>query len=156
MELSDLERQRYKKHLQLESIGVEGQLKLKHGRVLVIGAGGLGSPVLIYLAAAGVGNLSILDDDLVTLSNLPRQVIHITNKIGTPKVNSAWERLEQMNPEISFRPIQERLQPANAESIISGHQLVVDCTDNLDARLLINETCVKASIPFVYGAVFEY
>jgi len=115
MELSDLERQRYKKHLQLESIGVEGQLKLKHGRVLVIGAGGLGSPVLIYLAAAGVGNLSILDDDLVTLSNLPRQVIHITNKIGTPKVNSAWERLEQMNPEISFRPIQERLQPANAE-----------------------------------------
>lgn len=156
MELSDLERQRYKKHLQLESIGVEGQLKLKRGRVLVVGAGGLGSPVLIYLAAAGVGNLSLLDDDLVTLSNLPRQVIHITNKIGTPKVNSAWERLEQMNPEISFRPIQERLQPANAESIISGHQVVVDCTDNLDARLLINETCVKASIPFVYGAVFEY
>ena len=102
MELSDLERQRYKKHLQLESIGVEGQLKLKHGRVLVIGAGGLGSPVLIYLAAAGVGNLSLLDDDLVTLSNLPRQVIHTTNKVGEPKVISAWERLEQMNPEISF------------------------------------------------------
>lgn len=156
MELSDLEKQRYKKHLQLESIGLEGQLKLKHGRVLVVGAGGLGSPVLMYLSAAGIGNLSVIDDDVVSLPNLQRQVLHTTAKISVAKVASAGERLRQMNPEVRLQLIQERLRPTNADEIITGHQVVVDCTDNLEARLLINETCVRASIPFVYGAVFEY
>jgi len=156
MELSDLEKQRYKKHLQLEAVGLEGQLKLKRGRVLVVGAGGLGSPVLMYLAAAGIGSLSIMDDDVVSFPNLQRQVLHTTPMVGTTKVASAYERLQQMNPEVNLYLIPERLQAANAYETIFGYQVVVDCTDNLAARLLINDACVRASIPFVYGAVFEF
>ncbi len=156
MELNELELQRYKKHLQLEALGLAGQLKLKRAHVLVVGAGGLGSPVLMYLAAAGVGHLTIIDNDLVTLSNLQRQVIHTTPMVGVAKVDSAGERLLQLNPEIDVTLIAKRLEAANAETVFDGHQVVVDCTDNLETRLLINETCTRLSMPFVYGAVFEY
>lgn len=156
MELTVLEQERYKKHLQLNNIGEEGQLRLKQARVIVIGAGGLGSPVLMYLAAAGIGHLTIVDDDVVTLSNLQRQVLHTTPLIGTAKVASAKERLQQLNPEIDLISMPQRLSEANAVKIIQGHHLVVDCTDNLQTRLLINECCFSLSIPFVYGAVYEY
>lgn len=156
MELSEKERQRYKKHLQLDAIGPQGQLNLKNGRVLVVGAGGLGSPVLMYLAAAGVGSLTIIDDDLVTLPNLQRQVIHTTPAIGLSKVTSAGEHLHRMNPVVALHLIPERLQKTNAEAIFTGQHVVVDCTDNLEARLLINETCARLSLPFVYGAVYEF
>jgi len=156
MELTNLERERYKKQLQLEAIGEVGQLKLKLASVLVVGAGGLGSPVLMYLAAAGIGNITIVDGDRVALSNLQRQVIHTTPMIDTLKVESARERMRLMNPEVNIKSITTRLDTANAEQIIAGHHVVVDCTDNLEARLLINETCTRLGIPFVYGAVFEY
>lgn len=156
MELSELELQRYKKHLQLNAIGLEGQIKLKNARVLVVGAGGLGSPVLMYLAAAGVGHISIIDNDLVTLSNLQRQVIHTTPGVGQFKVQSAGERLQLMNPEVAVELIPEKLEYANAVHYFGGHHVIVDCTDNLETRLVINETSHRLSIPFVYGAVFEF
>lgn len=156
MELTNLERERYKKQLQLEAIGEEGQLKLKLASVLVVGAGGLGSPVLMYLAAAGIGNITIVDGDRVALSNLQRQVIHTTSMIDTLKVESARERMQLMNPEVNITIIPTRLDTSNADQIVAGHKVVVDCTDNLETRLVINEICVRLDIPFVYGAVFEY
>lgn len=156
MELSELELQRYKKHLQLAKIGLDGQLKLKAASVLVVGAGGLGSPVLMYLAAAGIGRLTIIDDDFVVLSNLPRQVIHTTPMVGVAKIDSAAERLRDMNPEVQVNVIGQKLEAANAYALFAGQDVVVDCTDNLETRLLINKTCVRFSLPFVYGAVFEF
>ena len=132
MELTNLERERYKKHLQLDAIGEEGQIKLKRASVLVVGAGGLGSPVLMYLAAAGIGNITIVDDDRVSLSNLQRQVIHTTPMIDALKVESARERLHLMNPEVNITIISARLDTANAERIAAAQQVVVDCTDNLE------------------------
>ncbi len=137
-------------------LGEEGQLKLKLASVLVVGAGGLGSPVLMYLAAAGIGNITIVDGDRVALSNLQRQVIHTTPMIDTLKVESARERMRLMNPEVNITIIPTRLDTANVNQIVAGHRVVVDCTDNLEVRLLINETCARLATPFVYGAVFEY
>ena len=156
MELTNLERERYKKHLQLDAIGEEGQMKLKRASVLVVGAGGLGSPVLMYLAAAGIGNITIVDGDRVSLSNLQRQVIHTTPMVDALKVESARERLHLMNPEVNITIISARLDTANAERIAAANQVVVDCTDNLETRLLLNETCARIGIPFVFGAVFEF
>ena len=156
MKLTDQERERYKKQLQLSAIGEEGQLRLKESSVLIIGAGGLGSPVLMYLTAAGVGNITIIDGDRLALSNLQRQVIHTTPMIGQLKIDSAVERLRLMNPEINFRALPIMLDPENSEKILLNHHVVVDCTDNLATRLIANEACGHLGIPFVYGAVFEY
>ncbi len=156
MELTNLERERYKKHLQLDAIGEEGQKKLKRASVLVVGAGGLGSPVLMYLAAAGIGKITIMDGDRVSLSNLQRQVIHTTPMIDLLKVESARDRLNLMNPEANITAIPARLETATAAQIVAAHQVAVDCTDNLETRLLLNETCARMGIPFVFGAVFEY
>lgn len=156
MQLTDQECERYKKQLQLADVGEQGQIKLKQASVLVIGAGGLGSPVLMYLTAAGVGKITIMDGDRLSLSNLQRQVVHSTSMVGELKVVSAHETLHRMNPEISIETIPAMLTADNARQVIRGHQVVVDCTDNLPARLLANEVCVQLSKPFVYGAVFEY
>ncbi len=150
------EKLRYKKHLQLLQVGSEGQEKLKAASVLVVGAGGLGSPVLLYLAGAGVGRIRIIDDDRVSLSNLSRQVIHTTTCIDTLKVDSARERLRELNPDIEVEVFPIRLTTENAEVVISGNWPVIDCTDNIETRFLLNETCARLSIPLVYGAVFEF
>ena len=156
MDLTQEERTRYLKQIQLSQIGEAGQLLLKQASVLVVGAGGLGSPVLAYLAAAGVGRLAIVDPDRVSLSNLQRQVIHDTPSLGYLKVDSAAERIHKVNPNIQVEKYPVFFNPVNAPDLVSGRSVVVDCTDNLDARLLINETCVTQGVPFVYGAVFEY
>ena len=156
MNLSLDEHTRYTKQLQLSQIGEAGQLMLKKASVLVIGAGGLGSPVLAYLAAAGVGRLTIVDPDRVSLSNLQRQVVHDTPSLGRLKVDSAAERIQQVNPEIQIDKIPLAFDAANASQLVYGKSVVVDCTDNLETRLLINESCVNQGVPFIYGAVFEF
>ena len=156
MNLTQLERERYKKQLQLDEIGPEGQLKLKQASVLVIGAGGLGSPLLMYLTAAGIGNITIVDGDRIALANMQRQVIHETPAIGEWKVNSARDHMLRMNPEIRVNVVPAMLEVSNAAGLFTGQHVVVDCTDNLETRLLINETCARLSIPFVFGAVYEY
>lgn len=156
MALSEQEKERYKKHIQLKQVGLAGQEKLKNSSVLVVGAGGLGSPVLLYLAGAGVGHIGIVDGDKVSLSNLQRQVLHTTRLLDAPKVESAWKRLGELNPEIVVNIHADRITQKNAAEMIRDYEIVVDCTDNLETRFLINETCVKQGIPMVYGAVFEY
>lgn len=156
MKLIDRERERYQKHLLLPEIGEEGQVCLKKSSVLVVGAGGLGSPVLLYLAAAGVGQLGIVDGDQIELSNLQRQVIHDSTGIGTSKVQSALKRLRDLNPDIEVDIHNERLTQSNAEQLVQGRGVIVDCTDNMATRFMINSACVKSGIPFVYGAVFRY
>lgn len=156
MAFSELESERYKKHLQLTQVGSSGQEKLKQASVLVVGAGGLGSPVLMYLTGAGVGHIGIIDSDRLALSNLPRQVLHDTRSLDLRKVDSAQARLNHLNPEVEFDIHAERLSLINAEELIKGRQVVVDCTDNLETRFLLNEVCADQGIPLVYGAVFEF
>lgn len=156
MTLDDLEIIRYKKHLQLPQLGRQGQVKLKEARVTVVGAGGLGSPVLLYLAGAGIGHIRIIDADRVALSDLSRQVLHTTPLLDTLKVESARRRLLELNPAIEVEIVPERLEGGNAPGLISGSWPVVDCTDNLETRFLLNEICAGFSIPLVYGAVFEF
>ncbi len=156
MELSQQEQIRYQKHLLLPEIGEEGQRKLKKSSVLVVGAGGLGSPVLLYLAAAGVGHIGIGDGDRLDLSNLQRQVLYDTPAVGELKVESAYRRLHELNPEIEIDVHSELFSESTAEKLTSGRQCVVDCTDNLETRFLINSTCVKKGIPFVFGAIYRY
>lgn len=156
MELSARELERYRKHTLLPEVGETGQLKLKNASVLVVGAGGLGSPVCLYLAAAGVGHISLIDGDVVDLSNLQRQVIHDSDHCGMEKVESAALRMRKINPEIQIDLFPEALTEINANHVINGNDLVVDCTDNLPVRFLINAQCVRDGIPMVYGAVFRY
>lgn len=147
---------RYSGHLSLCEIDRPGQQRLAASRVLIVGAGGLGSPVSLYLAAAGVGTIGLLDADTVSLSNLQRQIIHSTPDIGRLKVDSAAEKLRALNPEVTVVPRPFRLTADNAEGIFSTNDLVIDCTDNLPTRLLINDTCVKLGIPMVFGAVSRF
>ncbi len=153
---SEAEIERYKKHLQLRQVGREGQVKLKQASVLVVGAGGLGSPVLMYLVGAGIGRIGIVDSDRLVLSNLQRQVLHETASLDMKKVDSAHKRLSGLNPEVKFDIHAERLTGDNAEELIKGRQVVVDCTDNLETRFLMNEVCARMGVPLVYGAVFEF
>ena len=150
------ERQRYQKHLNLPEIGVEGQLKLKNARVLVVGAGGLGCPVLLYLTAAGVGTIGVVDPDVVDLSNLQRQVIYTTNEVGKSKAKTAVSHLQKLNPDLTFDAYAVALDGSNARSIISEYDIVVDCTDNFTVRYLINDVCVLLGKPFVYGAIHRF
>lgn len=148
--------ERYKRHLLIPEVGEEGQLKLLNSKVLIVGAGGIGSPVAWYLAAAGVGTIGIMDDDVVDRTNLQRQILHTEESVGKEKVVSAKERLEALNPSITIRPINERLTEENVEDLIKDYDLVLDGTDNYTTRYLINDACVKFEIPNVHGSVFRF
>ena len=145
---------RYSRHYSLPGVGESGQKKLAEASVLVIGAGGLGSPVLLYLAAAGVGRLGIIDDDEVALSNLQRQVLHSTETIGYKKVDSAQKRLNGLNDEVEIVTYDARFTPENAMGIFSdGWDVIVDGTDNIPTRYLVDDACFLSGIPWVYGTV---
>ena len=148
--------ERYSRHLLLPEVGEAGQLKLQASRVLVIGAGGLGSPAAFYLAAAGVGQLRIADDDVVDRSNLQRQILHTDARIGQPKVASAQSTLSALNPRTRIEAVAERVTSANVERLLDGVDLVLDGADNFPVRYLLNDACVKLGIPLVYGAVQRF
>ncbi len=156
MDLPDDLFERYARHLILDEVGDEGQEKLLRSRVLCVGAGGLGSPALMYLAAAGVGTLGIVDDDRVDLSNLQRQIVHATASIGAPKARSARETLERINPTIDIRAHEARLGPDNAAALFAEYDLVVDGTDNFETRYLINDAAYFAGKPVVSGALLRF
>jgi len=151
-ELSDKEQLRYSRHLMLKEVGLEGQLKLKAAHVVVVGAGGLGSPALLYLAASGVGELTLLDDDKVELSNLQRQVLYKINHLGQAKVSAAGKVLGSLNNQITVNSIEQQLTEQNAEQIFAGATLVLDCSDNFTTRYTVNRFCLKAGIPLISGA----
>ncbi|MDP2635817.1 MULTISPECIES: HesA/MoeB/ThiF family protein [unclassified Pseudoalteromonas] len=151
-ELSDKEQLRYSRHLMLKEVGHAGQLKLKAGHVVVVGAGGLGSPALLYLAASGVGELTLLDDDKVELSNLQRQVLYKVNHLGQAKVCAAGKVLGSLNNQITVNTIEQQLTDQNAEHIFTGATLVLDCSDNFTTRYTVNRFCLKAGIPLISGA----
>jgi len=150
------QRNRYSRHLLLAEVGEEGQSKLLDSRVLVIGAGGLGSPVALYLAAAGVGTLGIVDFDVVDASNLQRQILHSLDRLGRPKVESARETLMALNPDVKVEPYAERLSAANVLEIMDGYNVVVDGGDNFPTRYLINDASLHLRIPVVHGSIFRF
>ncbi|MCF6314935.1 MAG: molybdopterin-synthase adenylyltransferase MoeB [Marinosulfonomonas sp.] len=153
---TNVELDRYARHIMLREIGGAGQKKLKNARVLVIGAGGLGSPVLLYLAAAGVGTIGVVDDDVVDNSNLQRQVIHRDADIGMPKVFSAQAAMQAQNPKVVVRPYQRRLDQGNAADLFADYDLVLDGTDNFQTRYLVNHTCVALGKPLIAGALTQW
>jgi sulfur-carrier protein adenylyltransferase/sulfurtransferase len=155
-ELSKEEAQRYARHLRLPNVSIAGQRRLKASRVLVVGAGGLGSPVALYLAAAGVGHLGLVDFDDVDLTNLQRQLLHGTSDVGRSKLESAHDRLRDVNPHVDIALYDERLTSANAMRIMRGYDVVVDGTDNFATRYLTNDACVLLGIPNVYGSVYRF
>lgn len=146
---------RYSRNTLIESFGDEGQEKLAAAKVLVIGAGGLGSPALLYLAAAGVGTLGIVDYDVVDITNLQRQILHTTNDIGKLKINSATLKLAAFNPGIVIRTHHKKFTDENAISIVNDYDFIIDCSDNYTTKLLINDTCVKLQKPYSHGAVIS-
>lgn len=147
---------RYARHLYLHDIGGPGQQRLKAARVLVVGAGGLGAPALLYLAASGVGTLGLVDDDTVDLSNLQRQIIHATARIGQPKVFSAAGALAALNPHVTLHPWNRRLDPSTAATLIAGHDIILDGSDNFDTRELLNRECARQGKPLVAGALGQW
>ncbi|MDR1985617.1 MAG: molybdopterin-synthase adenylyltransferase MoeB [Treponema sp.] len=155
-ELTNDEISRYSRHLLLPELGIEGQRRLKAARVLVVGTGGLGAPLLLYLAAAGVGILGIVDFDFVEASNLQRQVIHGTRDIGRPKVASAQDRIKSINPYCKVIPYNTMLTSENALEILKDYDVVADGTDNYQTRYLVNDACVLLGIPNVYGSIFQF
>jgi molybdopterin/thiamine biosynthesis adenylyltransferase len=156
MELDHKEIERYKKHLMLPEIGEAGQRKMKSSSVLVVGGGGLGSPVAMYLAAAGIGRIGLVDGDVVDLSNLQRQVLHTTRSIGKKKVVSGKDMIRALNPEVRVETYPENLSELNASAFFQSYDLIIDCTDNLDSRYLINLNCVAQHKPFIHGAVYKF
>lgn len=155
-ELSKHEISRYSRHLLIPEVGLEGQRRLKSSKVLVIGAGGLGSPVLLYLAAAGVGTLGIIDFDVVDETNLQRQIIHGQSDICRLKSESARDAINELNPFVRVQLHSERLEAANAEKIISAYDLIIDGTDNFATRYLVNDACVLTGKPYVWGSIFRF
>ncbi|HEY6061878.1 MAG TPA: molybdopterin-synthase adenylyltransferase MoeB [Gemmatimonadales bacterium] len=154
--LSHEELIRYSRHLVLPAIGLEGQERLKAARVLIVGAGGLGSPAALYLAAAGVGTLGLVDWDVVDRSNLQRQILHGTGMVGRPKLDSARARIADLNPHVRLETIAARLTSANALDILGGWDVVLDGSDNFPTRYLVNDACVLSGRPNVYGAVLRF
>lgn len=147
---------RFQSNIQLEGIGIAGQVKLLRAGVLLVGAGGLGSPAALYLAAAGVGRIGLVDHDTVSLSNLQRQILHTTSDLDRSKVVSAAEKLGALNPDLIIETYQERLTEVNAEELIKKYDVVIDGTDNFRSRYIINENCVKLKVPFIYGGVLAW
>ncbi len=150
------ELERYRRHIVLKDFGGPAQARLKDSAVLIVGAGGLSSPAALYLAAAGVGRLGIIDDDVVSLSNLQRQVLHATSRIGRPKTESAVETLREINPHVTVEPLNMRLTPENALKVIENHDLVVDGSDNFATRFLVSDACFFARKPLVWGAIGQF
>jgi len=150
------QKSRYRRHLSLPEVGEEGQARLASARVLLLGAGGLGSPAALYLAAAGVGTLGIIDSDVVEVSNLQRQVLHRNADAGRPKTESARDALTALNPDVKVVTFAERLTAANVLTIVRGFEVVVDGGDNFPTRYLLNDACVKEGIPLVHGSVYRF
>ncbi len=156
MDFNEAQIKRYARHILLKEVGGEGQARLLRSKVLVIGAGGLGSPVILYLAAAGVGAIGVIDDDDVDLSNLQRQIIHTTGAIGRPKVESARDTVGAINPEVELIAHHQRITSKNALDIISGYDLVADGSDNFPTRFLVNDACYFAGKALVSAAILRF
>ncbi|MCC6495086.1 MAG: ThiF family adenylyltransferase [Propionibacteriaceae bacterium] len=152
-ELSPADRERFARHLPIPELGELAQRRLRAARICVVGAGGLGSPALLYLAAAGVGTLGVVDADSVEVVNLQRQVLHATEGVGIPKVTSAAARLAELDPDLTVIAHRQRLDAGNARDLLGGYDLVVDAVDNYPTRYLISDTCAELGIPVVWGAV---
>lgn len=156
MEFSEEQLKRYSRHIILPEVGAEGQAKIARARVFIVGAGGLGSPVGYYLTAAGVGTIAIVDNDNVELSNLQRQIAHSVKTLGKPKVESAKETFESLNPDVNVVAINQRLKKDNILNLIRDYDIVVDCSDNFSTRFLVNDACVMKKRPFITGAVLRF
>jgi molybdopterin/thiamine biosynthesis adenylyltransferase len=156
MEFTDDQITRYSRHILLPEVGGKGQKKIAQSRILIVGAGGLGSPAALYLAAAGVGTIGLIDSDVVDLSNLQRQVIHHTPDIGRPKVVSAKEKIQSLNPDVNVLMYEERLTAKNALKIIHEYDVVIDGVDNFPAKFLINDACFFADRPLVHGGILRF
>jgi molybdopterin-synthase adenylyltransferase len=154
--LSDLQVERYSRHIMLKEVGGKGQKRLFDGKILIIGVGGLGSPIALYLAAAGVGTIGIADADAVELSNLQRQIIHHTSDIGRPKVVSAKEKMLAMNPDVTVNRYQMRINSGNIKAVIEEYDFIIDATDNFSSKFLINDACVLSCIPFSHGGILRF
>ena len=154
--LDDAARARYLRHLAIEEVGEKGQKRLLDSRVFITGAGGLGSPAALYLAAAGVGCITLIDNDRVERSNLQRQILHSDHLVGHLKTESAAQRLHALNPDIRIETISQRLTEDNAEQLLEGHDVIVDGSDNFPTRYLLNDTCIRLGLPLVYGAVLRF
>lgn len=156
MDFDDEQIERYSRHILLPEVGGTGQARLLEAKVLVVGAGGLGSPLLLYLAAAGVGTIGVIDDDIVDLSNLQRQIIHTTDRIGVAKVESAARTATELNPGVKIVPYQARLTAENALDLVADYDLVADGTDNFATRFLVGDACYLAKRPLVSGAIMRF
>ncbi|MES2038697.1 MAG: HesA/MoeB/ThiF family protein [Pseudomonadota bacterium] len=154
--MNDQQLLRYSRHILLDQIGIEGQQKITEARALIIGAGGLGSPAALYLASAGVGHITLVDNDSVDLTNLQRQIMHTTAAVGMAKVNSGKHTLEAINPEIRIIALQERAAGARLEELVSQASIVLDCCDNFATRHAVNAACVKFGVPLVSGAAISF
>lgn len=154
--MNDHQLLRYSRHILLDQIGIEGQQKLLDAHALVIGAGGLGSPAALYLASAGVGRITIVDDDEVDLTNLQRQILHTTARIGQDKVASAQVALREINPEIEVRAVKQRVQGEALHELIRDADVVLDCSDNFNTRHAVNRACVATKVPLVSGAAISF
>ena len=155
-DLTPADKARYARHLTLPQIGEAGQAQLKSSRVFSVGAGGLGSPALLYLAAAGVGHITIIDDDAIERSNLQRQILHADQDVGESKAESAMIRLKQLNPSITIEVHSARLTSENALNLMRGHDIVIDGTDNIPTRYLVGDACEMLGIPWVYGSIYQF
>lgn len=155
-DFTEEEQARYSRHLLLQDVGAEGQYKIRSGKVLVIGAGGLGSPVAMYLAAAGVGTIGIVDGDVVDLSNLQRQIVHTTHDLGRAKVESAAETMRAINPNVKVTPINDFLRADNIRELIRDYDFMIDCTDSFPMKFLINDACVMEGKAFSHGGLLGY
>ena len=156
MNLNEEQIERYSRHIILQGVGGEGQEKLLNGKVLIIGAGGLGAPVALYLAAAGVGHIGIIDADVVDISNLQRQVIHFTPDIGRPKVESAKEKMNLINPDVKVTTYYDLFTKDNALDLLKDYDFVIDGTDSFPSKFLINDACVIAKKPFSHGGILRF
>ncbi len=154
--LTDSQRERYSRHILLPEVGEQGQAKLLQSKVLLLGAGGLGSPAALYLAAAGVGTLGIVDADIVDASNLQRQILHATSRVGTPKVDSAAKAIADLNPDVKVVPYEERMTSENVERLFRDYDVIVDGTDNFPTRYLVNDASVFLGKPVVHGSIFRF
>ena len=154
--MNDQQLLRYSRHILLDEIGIEGQQAILRGRALVIGAGGLGSPAALYLASAGIGQLTIVDHDSVDLTNLQRQIAHTTERVGQPKAQSARATLHAINPECQVTALVERVDDARLAALVAQHDVVLDCTDNFKTRHAVNRACVAHGVPLVSGAVIRF
>lgn len=155
-DLTENQLERYSRHILLQEVGIEGQEKLLSGKVLIVGAGGLGAPAAIYLAAAGVGTIGIVDNDHVEISNLQRQISHFTKDINVAKVDSAAEKMRSINPDVKVNTYQLYLNADNIREIIRGYDFVIDGVDNFPTKFLINDACVMEGIPFSHGGILRF